>query len=111
MDSEKYKINNIYQNKVSEFTKKYNLSGSIETRFIDLTSELGELGKEILKGSDYGQTEFSETDNMVFEFGDVMFSLICLANEVGIDLGVALDRVLQKYENRFNKNGHIGSGE
>ena len=99
------------QKKVSDFNTKYNLGGSIETRFIDLSSEVGELGKEILEGTNYGEKEFSRTDNLESEFGDVLFSLTSAANCAGVDLDVALEKVLKKYENRFNKKGHIGSKE
>lgn len=97
------------QEKIRDFNVKYDLGGSIETRFIDLSSEVGELGKEILEGTNYGEKEFSRTDNLESEFGDVLFSLISAANCVGINLDVALEKVLNKYENRFNEKGHIGS--
>ena len=97
------------QEKVKGMIKKYNLESSNEIRFIDLTSEIGELGKEILKGNDYGRKEFSNTDNIESEIGDVLFSLICLANGMNISLEKAISNVLKKYENRFLKNGNIGS--
>ena len=97
------------QKKIRDFNATYDLRGSIETRFIDLSSEVGELGKEILEGTNYGEKEFSRTDNLESEFGDVLFSLISAANCVGINLDVALEKVLNKYENRFNEKGHIGS--
>ena len=97
------------QNIINEFIKKYNLECSNEIRFIDLTSEIGELGKEILIGNNYGRKEFSNTDNIESEIGDVLFSLICLANGMNISLEKALSNVLKKYENRFLKNGNIGS--
>ena len=99
------------QEKVGELTKKYNLGGSAEIKYIDLTSEVGELGKEILNGSDYGTKEFAATDNLELELGDTFFSLIQVANELGIDLEAALNKVLEKYENRFMSSGNIGSGE
>ena len=102
-------MNNI-QEKVDELIKKYNLESSIEIRFIDLISELGELGKEILKGNDYGKKDFCNTENIESEIGDTFFSLICVANSLNIDLQNALDNVLNKYENRFSDNGNIGSG-
>ena len=100
---------NEIQEIIEEFIKKYNLESSSEIRFIDLTSEIGELGKEILKGNDYGRKEFSNTDNIESEIGDVLFSLICLANGMNISLENAISNVLKKYENRFLKNGNIGS--
>lgn len=100
---------NSIQEKVDELIKKYNLESSVEIRFIDLISELGELGKEILKGNDYGKKNFCNTENLESEIGDTFFSLICIANGLNIDLKNALDNVLNKYENRFSSNGNIGS--
>ena len=97
------------QEKVNEMIKKYDLESSIEIRFIDLVSEFGELGKEILKGNDYGKKDFSNTDNLESEVGDVLFSLICVANGLNIDLKNALDSVLKKYNDRFSDKGNIGS--
>ena len=101
---------NSIQEKVDELIKKYNLESSVEIRFIDLISELGELGKEVLKGNDYGKKDFCNTENLESEMGDTFFSLICVANGLNIDLQNALDNVLRKYENRFSNNGNIGSG-
>lgn len=98
------------QEKVNELIKKYNLESSTEIRYIDLVSEVGELGKEILKGNDYGNKEFVATDNLESEIGDTLFSLICVANGLNIDLNVALENVLKKYEDRFSTKGNIGSG-
>lgn len=99
------------QEEVKKLIKKYNLESSSEIRFIDFVSEVGELGKEILKGNNYGKKEYCNTENLESEFGDVFFSLICIANELNIDLKQALDEVLKKYENRFSKKGNIGSGK
>ena len=98
------------QEKVNELIKKYDLESSTEIRFIDLISELGELGKEVLKGNNYGKKDFCATENLESEIGDVFFSLICVANGLNINLKKALDNVLNKYENRFSNNGNIGSG-
>ena len=99
------------QEKVNEMVKKYDLDTSVEIRYIDLVSEIGELGKEILKGNDYGKKEFSKTDNLESEMGDVLFSLICIANELNMDLKVALDGVIEKYNFRFAEKGNISSGK
>ena len=102
-------MNNI-QEKVNELIKRYNLESPVEIRFIDLVSEVGELGKEILKGNEYGKKDFCNTENLESEIGDTFFSLICVANGLNINLQNALDNVLNKYENRFSNNGSIGSG-
>ena len=99
------------QRKVKELVKKYDLETTSELRYIDLASEIGEVGKEILKGSNYGKREFEVTEELESELGDALFSLICLANGVDINLENALEIVLNKYEDRFSKKGDIGSGK
>ena len=97
------------QEEVLKFTQKYNLNGSPEIRYIDLTSEVGELGKEILLGNNYGEKQFTKTENLESEIGDTLFSLICLSNELNVDLDSAIEKVITKYENRFDKAGTVGS--
>ena len=99
------------QKTVNEMIKKYGLESSIEIKFIDLISEVGELGKELLKGSDYGKKNFINTDNLESEMGDVLFSFVCVANKLNIDLKETFDKVIEKYNSRFLENGNIGSGK
>lgn len=99
------------QEKVNDLIKKYDLESSLEIRYIDLVSEVGELGKEILKGNDYGKKDFCNTENLESEIGDVLFSLVCIANGSNIDLQDAFDKVLKKYKERFLEKGNIGSGK
>ena len=99
------------QEQVKEVVQKYTLEISPELRYIDLTSEVGELGKELLKATQYGKKEFNitdNTDNTESEIGDVLFSTICIANSLDIDIEKALNGVIKKYEDRFNYKGSIG---
>ena len=98
------------QKAVNEFVLVHRLSCGAQARYIDLTSEVGELGKEILKGSDYGRTACRSSKNMEEELGDCLFSLLALACELNIDAQQALNRVLEKYETRFSEKGNISSG-
>lgn len=99
----------IMQGLVKEMVKRYDLETSPELRYIDLTSEVGELGKELLKATEYGKEEFKKTDNTESEIGDVVFSTICIANSLDIDIEQALIGVMKKYQDRFNNKGSIGS--
>lgn len=98
------------QEKVFNFCLKYNINCKIEYRLLDLVSELGELSKEVLKLSDYGQQpEIHCNADLRLEWGDVLFSLLCLGNQLEIDMEEALSLVLQKYEKRFQERASIGS--
>ena len=99
------------QGLVSQMVKRYDLETTPELRYVDLTTEIGELGKELLKGSDYGKKKLEKTDNLESEIGDTLFSLTCIANSLNIDLQTALINVMRKYKNRFNQKGSIGSEE
>ena len=100
------------QRKVKFFNEKVMKredKASVETRLLDIQSELGELAKEVLKATDYGKKSFVKTDDFEMEFGDVLYSLLSLANETGIDSEKALDKILAKYKARIEKKGSMGS--
>ena len=98
------------QEAVARFVERHKLQISVQARTLDLVSEVGELAKEVLKGTDYGRKPFRPTDEWVTELGDAFFSLICVANSTGVDLETALERVLYKYERRVALQGDLGSG-
>ena len=66
-----------------------------------LMEEVGELARELnhLYGSKTKKPEEPEED-LAMEMADVLFALLVLANEQGIDLDEALGRVLEKYRAR-----------
>lgn len=98
------------QEKVAHFVKHHHLETDVATRMLDLVSELGELSKEILKATDYGQNAFAPTASWADEMGDVLFSLICIANATGVDLEQSLSQVLDKYQKRIETTHRAGSG-
>lgn len=99
------------QQVVNQFMEEKKMKSKPDVRILDLTSEVGELAKEVLKGTNYGQQSFQKTDEFEGELGDVLFSLICLANESECNLNECLNQVLNKYHHRFEKHGRIDSGE
>lgn len=66
-----------------------------------LTEEVGELARELnhRHGAKLKKPDEPETD-LALELADVLFVLIALANQQGIDLDDAFRRVLTKYEVR-----------
>lgn len=66
-----------------------------------LVEEVGELSRELNHrfGSKLKRADEPEQD-LALEIGDILFVLIALSNERGIDLDDALKRVLEKYETR-----------
>lgn len=81
----------------------------IYARILDVQSEMGELAKEYLSPSKYGTQNFVVTNDFKLEFGDVLYSLLSLANETNISAEECLNMVLEKYKNRLNKSNNMGS--
>ncbi len=94
---------------VNDFNKEKNINNTLEIRIIDLISEMGELSKELLKSTNYGITDFKTSEEWRGEIADILYSIICIANETGIDLEKSFKDVLVKYDKRFKDKGHIGS--
>lgn len=66
-----------------------------------LTEEVGELARIVARR--YGEQSFKESDKQVDladEMADVLFVLICLANQTGVDLTTALKANLEKKTQR-----------
>jgi NTP pyrophosphatase (non-canonical NTP hydrolase) len=71
------------------------------TNMAILTEEVGEVARIIARK--YGEQSFKESDkdkDLGDEFADVLFVLICLANQTGIDLTEALKKNLEKKTTR-----------
>ena len=78
------------------------------TNMAMLTEEVGEVARIIARR--YGEQSEKESDknkDLGDELADVMFVLICLANQTGVDLEEALQRNLEKKTRRHA--GRYGS--
>jgi NTP pyrophosphatase (non-canonical NTP hydrolase) len=97
------------QKQVASFVEKHQLQTDVSYRLLDLTSEVGELSKEMLKRTQYGKVAFRPDDAWADELGDVLFALLCLAEQTDVDAETALENSLRKYELRISKNNDPGS--
>lgn len=70
------------------------------TNMAVLTEEVGELARVIARK--YGDQSFKsgEKDNLEEELADVMWVLICIANQTGVDLTSALLKSIEKKTKR-----------
>jgi NTP pyrophosphatase (non-canonical NTP hydrolase) len=67
------------------------------TNMTILTEEVGELAR--IMARTYGDQSFKKTDegkNLGDEMADVLWVLICLANQTGVDLTTALEKNFEK---------------
>ena len=77
------------------------------TNMAILTEEVGEVARIISR--QYGEQSFKneESDKTLGdELADVLFVIICLANQTGVDLTEALEKNLEKKTNRDGERHH-----
>ena len=66
-----------------------------------LIEEVGELAREMNHRFGHKPKKADEPEqDLALELADILFVLLVMANEQGIDLGRALEDVLAKYKNR-----------
>ena len=90
------------QKKVDEWIKEYGVRYFSElTNMVLLTEEVGELARIIARK--FGEQSSKPTDektSFADEMADILFVLICLANQTGVDLDESLLNNLEKKTNR-----------
>jgi len=96
------------QQTVDQWIKKYGVRYFSElTNMAVLTEEVGELARVISRR--YGEQSWKKTDSRALDNGaaalseemaDVLWVLLCLANQTGVDLTEALQRSIEKKTQR-----------
>ena len=89
------------QKEVDSWIKTYGVRYFSElTNMTVLTEEVGELARVMARK--YGDQSFKqgEKDNLADEMADVLWVLICLANQTGVNLTEAFRQNLEKKTNR-----------
>ena len=90
------------QEKVDQWIKSHGVRYFNElTNMTLLTEEVGELAR--IMARKYGEQSFKageENTDLGDEMADVLFVLICLANQTGVDLQAAFDKNLEKKSKR-----------
>ena len=100
------------QQMVAEFSEKTDSKLALPYRALDLCSETGELAQEILRQTGYGkQTVTQASDKTLAELGDSLFSLLCMANEMNVDVEEVLNATLMRYSKRWQSGGLDSSHE
>ena len=100
------------QEKVDQWIRTYGVRYFDElTNMTILTEEVGELAR--IMARTYGEQSFKESDknrDLGDEMADVLWVLICLANQTGVDLTAAFEKNMQKKTSR-DKERHINNNK
>ncbi len=98
------------QEMVDQWIKKHGVRYFNElTNMAILTEEVGEVARIISRK--YGEQSFKESDKQVDlgdEMADVLWVLMCLANQTGVDLNEAFHKNIEKKTER-DKDRHKGN--
>lgn len=98
------------QNEVDNWIKNVGVRYFSElTNMTILTEEVGELAR--IMARTYGDQSFKKSDlekDLGDEMADILWVLICLANQTGIDLTEAFRKNIEKKTNR-DKERHINN--
>jgi NTP pyrophosphatase (non-canonical NTP hydrolase) len=95
------------QERVDQWIKSYGVRYFNElTNMACLTEEVGELARVMARR--YGEQSFKEGENQdpAEEMADVLWVLICLANQTGVDLTKALEASFEKKTRRDRDRHH-----
>jgi len=86
------------QGRVDDWIKTYGVRYFGElTNMAILTEEVGELARVIVRT--YGEQSFKKSDegaNLADEMADVLWVLICMANQTGVNLTDAFEKNMEK---------------
>lgn len=85
------------QERVDAWIKQYGVRYFSElTNMTVLTEEVGELARVMARK--YGDQSFKagEQENLAEEMADVLWMLVCLANQTGVDLTAAIEQSFAK---------------
>ena len=90
------------QQQIDTWIKTYGVRYFSElTNMAILTEEVGELAR--IMARTYGDQSFKQSDlskNLADEMADVLWVLLCLANQTGVDLTEALEKNIEKKTKR-----------
>ena len=97
------------QQRVDAWIKEYGVRYFNElTNTAILVEEVGEVAR--IMARKYGEQSFKENEknDLADELADVLWVLICIANQTGVDLSSALEKNFDKKTKRDNKR-HINN--
>jgi NTP pyrophosphatase (non-canonical NTP hydrolase) len=100
----------LLQKDVKKWTDTKGFKWSAYAEFCHLVEEVGELGEALTvkhgeREAGSGSKGLADHSDMKEELGDVLFSLIVIANRFGIDLENCFNSTIRRYNKKIEKRG------
>ena len=97
-----------YQKEVAKIVKRFKFNWSSYLQYIHLVEEVGELGealtvKEGVRQEGRGEKAQADHGNIEEEFGDILFTLMELANKYDVSLAKVMEDTFKRYQNKLQK--------
>ncbi|MEI7578527.1 MAG: MazG nucleotide pyrophosphohydrolase domain-containing protein [bacterium] len=106
------------QKDVHEVAMKFKFNWSNYVQYVHLVEEVAELGEALTvhlgdRKSGSGESALADHADLQEEFGDVLFTVCELANQLDIDLVAAMNYTFKRYQGKLEKlaalqNDHQG---
>jgi NTP pyrophosphatase (non-canonical NTP hydrolase) len=98
-----------YQKAVADVVKQFNFNWSAYVQYIHLVEEVGELGealtvKEGDRQAGMGEKAQADHGNVEEELGDVLFTLMELANKNNVSLAKVMEDTFKRYQEKLDRN-------
>ena len=96
------------QDQVARFVQAHEIHSPPAYWLLDLVAEVGEVASAANHSTTYGDHP-DRLEIPTDEMGDVLFSLLALADALGVDTEAALEAAMKKYEQRIESTGSPSS--
>ena len=99
---------NELQKEVKKKVEQFGFNWSTYVQYIHLIEEVGELGEALTvhagdRKAGEGTSALADHNDPREEIGDVIFTTIAIANELGISLAEVMKETLERYDNKLSR--------
>ena len=99
---------NEYQKNVKKIAQEFNFNWTRYVQFIHLVEEVAELGEALTvfngdRKAGKGEAALADHSNIEEELGDILFSVLELANQLKLDTSIVLDETFERYKEKLEK--------
>lgn len=97
-----------YQKEVLRIVEKFNFNWSNYVQYIHLVEEVAELGEALTvhegdRKSGGGEKALADHNDIKEELGDILFTVLQIANQLNVDLGETLEETFKRYSGKLEK--------
>ena len=98
----------LYQKRTQEIVDGFRFNWPLYVQYIHLVEEVAELGEALTvrqgdRAAGSGEAALADHSDPREEIGDVLFSVLAVANLIGVSAPEALDRAFERYRGKLER--------